>query len=53
VNYSAEPHKEERVIEAGTVVKLSTPLDAADVFTFVVSHPGHSEAVTFTLEVAP
>lgn len=53
VNHSAEPHKDERVIAPNTTVRLSTPLDAAEVFTFVASHPGHSAAVTFTLEVAP
>ncbi|MCP9887817.1 hypothetical protein KBY96_07715 [Cyanobium sp. ATX 6A2] len=52
INYTATD-QEERVIAAGTTVKLSTPLDAADVFTFTASHPGHSAAVTFTLEVAP
>jgi hypothetical protein len=53
VNFSAEPHVEERVIAANTTVKISTPLDAADAFTFVAAHPGHSTPVTFTLEVAP
>lgn len=53
VNHSAEPHKDERVIAPNTTVRLSTPLDAAETFTFVASHPGHSAAVTFTLEVAP
>jgi len=53
VNYSATPHEEERTIAPGATVKLSTPLDAADSFTFVATHPGHSAAVTFTLEVAP
>lgn len=53
VNHSAEPHKDERVIAPNTTVRLSTPLDAADAFTFVATHPGHSAAVTYTLEVAP
>jgi hypothetical protein len=53
VNYSATPHLEERTIAAGTAVKLSTPLDAAESFTFVASHPGHTGAVTFTLQFAP
>lgn len=53
VNHSAEPHQGERMIAANTTVKISTPLDAADAFTFVASHPGHAAAVTFTLEVAP
>lgn len=53
VNYSATPHLDERIIESGTAVKLSTPLDAADAFTFVASHPGNTDAVTFTLEFAP
>ncbi len=53
VNYSATPHEEERVIAQATTVKLTTPLDLADTFTFVASHPGHVAAVTFTLQVAP
>lgn len=53
VNHSAEPHVGERVIAANTTVRISTPLDAADAYTFVASHPGHSTPVTFTLEVAP
>jgi len=53
VNYSAEPHVEERVIAANTTIKITTPLDAADAFTFVASHSGHDAAVTFSLEVAP
>ena len=52
INHTAtDPN--ERTIAGGTTVKLSTPLDAADVFTFVASHPGTLTAVTFTLEVAP
>ena len=52
INHTAtDPN--ERTIAGGTTVKLSTPLDAADVFTFVAAHPGHAAAVTFTLEVAP
>jgi hypothetical protein len=53
VNYSAEPHVEERVIAAGTAVKLTTPLDAAGTFTFLANHPGHSDPITYTLELAP
>ncbi|MGB5135418.1 MAG: hypothetical protein WBN89_09630 [Prochlorococcaceae cyanobacterium] len=52
INHTATD-QDERLIAAGTTVKLSTPLDAADGFTFVASHPGHTAAVTFTLEVAP
>jgi hypothetical protein len=52
INHTATDQNE-RVIAAGTTVKVSTPLDAADGFTFVASHPGHSAAVTFSLEVAP
>ena len=49
INHTATD-QDERLIAAGTTVKLSTPLDAADGFTFVASHPGHTDAVTFTLE---
>jgi hypothetical protein len=52
INHTATD-QDERVIAAGTTVKLSTPLDAADGFTFLASHPGAAGAITFTLEVAP
>jgi hypothetical protein len=52
INHTATD-QDERTIAPGTIIKLSTPLDAAEVFTFVASHPGHSAALTFTLEVAP
>lgn len=52
VNYSAtDPYC--RTLENATTVKLSTPLEAAKAFTFIASHPGAQEAVTFVLEVAP
>lgn len=52
VNHSAtEPYC--RTLESATSVKLSTPLEAAEAFTFIASHPGAEEAVTFSLEVAP
>jgi hypothetical protein len=35
------------------VVNLGTDLDATGCFVLVASHPGHSEAVTVTLELAP
>jgi hypothetical protein len=34
-------------------VNLGTDLDATSSFVLVASHPGHSEAVTVTLELAP
>ncbi len=52
INHTATD-EDERTIAPNTTVMLSTPLDAADVFTFVASHPGSATAVTFTLEVAP
>ena len=38
---------------SGDVVNLGTDLDATGCFVVVASHPGHSEAVTVTLELAP
>ncbi len=38
---------------SGDVVNLGTDLDATSAFLLVASHPGHSEAVTVTLELAP
>lgn len=38
---------------SGDVVNLGTDLDATSCFVLVASHPGHSEAVTVTLELAP
>jgi hypothetical protein len=35
------------------VVNLGTDLDASSSFVLVASHPGHSKAVTVTLELAP
>jgi hypothetical protein len=52
INHSATD-EDEQTIAPNTTVMLSTPLDAADVFTFAASHPGHTAAVTFTLSVAP
>ena len=34
-------------------MNLGTDLDATSSFVLVASHPGHSEAVTVTLELAP
>lgn len=52
VNHSAsDPYC--RTLENATTVKLSTPLEAAEAFTFVASHPGADAPVTFVLEVAP
>jgi hypothetical protein len=52
INHTATDQNE-RVIAAGTAVKLNTPLDAAGTFTFLANHPGHTDAVTYTLELAP
>jgi hypothetical protein len=52
INHTATDQNE-RVIAAGTAVKLNTPLDAAGTLTFVANHPGHSDPVTFTLQLAP
>ena len=38
---------------SGDVINLGTDLDASCSFVLVASHPGHSEAVTVTLELAP
>ena len=38
---------------SGDVVNLGTDLDATGCFVLVASHPGHSEAVTVTIELAP
>ena len=38
---------------SGDVVNLGTDLDATSAFVLVASHPGHSQAVTVTLELAP
>ena len=38
---------------SGEVVQLSTKLDATPAFSLVASHPGHTEAVTVKLQLAP
>jgi hypothetical protein len=43
----------EKVFTSGEVVKLNTKLDAAARFSLLVSHPGHSAAVTVVLHLAP
>ena len=43
----------EKVFSSGEVVKLNTKLDAAARFSLLVSHPGHSDAVTVVLHLAP
>ncbi len=52
INHSATDQNE-RLITSGTTIRLSTPLDAAEAFTFVASHPGAAAPITFALEVAP
>ena len=43
----------EKVFASGEVVKLNTKLDATAQFSLLVSHPGHSAAVTVVLHLAP
>jgi hypothetical protein len=43
----------EKVFASGEVVKLNTKLDATAQFSLLVSHPGHSDAVTVVLHLAP
>ena len=43
----------EKVFSSGEVVRLNTKLDAASRFSLLVSHPGHSAAVTVVLQLAP
>ena len=43
----------EKLFSSGEVVRLNTKLDAASRFSLLVSHPGHSAAVTVVLQLAP
>jgi hypothetical protein len=43
----------EKVFSSGEVVRLNTKLDASSRFSLLVSHPGHSAAVTVVLHLAP
>ena len=43
----------EKVFVSGEVVELSTKLDASNRFSLIAAHPGHNQAVTVLLEVAP
>ncbi|MEY3463247.1 MAG: hypothetical protein RLZZ468_1025, partial [Cyanobacteriota bacterium] len=52
INHSATDCYE-HTRSSGDVVNLGTDLDATGSFVLVASHPGHSEAVTVTLELAP
>ena len=52
INHSATDCYE-HIRSSGDVVNLGTDLDATSAFVLVASHPGHSEAVTVTLELAP
>jgi len=52
INHSATDCYE-HIRTSGETVNLGTDLDAATSFVLVASHPGHSEAVTVTLELAP
>ena len=52
INHSATDCYE-HIRTSGEVVNLGTDLDTSVSFSLVASHPGHSEAVTVTLELAP
>ena len=43
----------EKLFSSGEVVRLNTKLDATSQFSLLVSHPGHSDAVTVVLHLAP
>ena len=43
----------EKVFVSGEVVRLSTMLDASNRLSLLAIHPGHNQAVTVLLEVAP
>ena len=43
----------EKLFSSGEVVRLNTKLDATSRFSLLVCHPGHSEAVTVVLQLAP
>ena len=51
-NHSAT-RDSEKLFASGEVVRLNTMLDATSRFSMLVSHPGHSEAVTVVLHLAP
>lgn len=52
VNYNAtDPFERTRI--SAEVVRLTTPLDAAERFSLLASHPGAAAAVTVVLELAP
>lgn len=53
INSSATPHEGERTRTSGEVVRLSTPLDAAQHFSVIASHPGAAAAVTVVVDLAP
>ncbi|MFO8006244.1 MAG: hypothetical protein R6V05_00755 [Candidatus Brocadiia bacterium] len=52
INHSATDCYE-HIRTSGEVVNLGTDLDTSVSFSLVASHPGHSEAVTVSLELAP
>ena len=43
----------EKVFASGDVIRLNTKLDGTSRFSLLVSHPGHSDAVTVVLHLAP
>jgi len=52
INHSATDCYE-HIRTSGEIVNLGTDLEATTSVVLVASHPGHSEAVTVTLELAP
>lgn len=52
INHSATDGYE-HIRSSGEIINLGTDLETSASFVLVASHPGHSEAVTVTLELAP
>ncbi|MCT0230952.1 hypothetical protein KQ306_08830 [Synechococcus sp. CS-1324] len=52
INHSATDCYE-HIRSSGEIINLGTDLETSASFVLVASHPGHSEAVTVTLELAP
>ena len=52
INHSATDCYE-HIRSSGEIINLGTDLDTSVSFSLVASHPGHSEAVTVSLELAP
>ena len=52
INHSATDCYE-HIRSSGEIINLGTDLETSASFVLVASHPGHGEAVTVTLELAP